>query len=453
MEERGPELFAGGIFFPVLLLGRDTAFAWVAPADWVELRGGACLSLSLSLKAKKIILIAGVAGNIAFFFYFKLLSSFVSLFNSLFHAGFSLDRIVIPIGFSFILFQCISYLLDIWHGKAKPNKNILEFALYVVFFPKLMQGPIVKYQDMQPYLSNRHAGFQDVVQGLERFIVGLAKKVLLADSLGSTVSAIFAQTHAAMDPATAWLGSILFTIQIYLDFSGYSDMAIGTARCFGFRFAENFDFPYSSASISEFWRRWHISLGAWFREYLYIPLGGSRRGNVYFNLFVVFLVTGLWHGSTLPYILWGICHGLCVMMERFLMKKGWYGKIPAPVRWLYVMFVVNLGWVVFQASAWDDFAGYLKRMLGIGFDASALTYSFSYFLTPRVLALSVASIALMAVLGNRKVQARLQAWNEGSSWFALFKYMMLLFLFAVSVCGIGEFVQALPLFSILSNSR
>lgn len=395
------------------------------------------LSLSLSLKAKKIILIAGVAGNIAFFFYFKLLSSFVSLFNSLFHAGFSLDRIVIPIGFSFILFQCISYLLDIWHGKAKPNKNILEFALYVVFFPKLMQGPIVKYQDMQPYLSNRHAGFQDVVQGLERFIVGLAKKVLLADSLGSTVSAIFAQTHAAMDPATAWLGSILFTIQIYLDFSGYSDMAIGTARCFGFRFAENFDFPYSSASISEFWRRWHISLGAWFREYLYIPLGGSRRGNVYFNLFVVFLVTGLWHGSTLPYILWGICHGLCVMMERFLMKKGWYGKIPAPVRWLYVMFVVNLGWVVFQASAWDDFAGYLKRMLGIGFDASALTYSFSYFLTPRVLALSVASIALMAVLGNRKVQARLQAWNEGSSWFALFKYMMLLFLFAVSVCGIA----------------
>ena len=387
-------------------------------------------------KAKKLVLMTGIVGNVAFFFYFKLFGACISLFNELFHTGFSIDKIVIPIGFSFILFQCISYLLDIWSGKVKPNRNLLDFALYVVFFPKLMQGPIVKYQDMQPYLRNRHTGFPDVVAGLERFIVGLAKKVLLADTLGVTVSSIFSQTYAGMDPATAWLGSILFTLQIYLDFSGYSDMALGIARCFGFRFAENFDFPYSSTSVSEFWRRWHISLGAWFREYLYIPLGGSRKGNVYFNLFVVFLVTGLWHGSTLPYILWGICHGLCVMMEKFLMKRGLYGKIPVFIRWFYVMFVVNLGWVVFQTSTWDMFKEYVKRMLGVGFDASTLSFSFPYFLTPRVLALAGLSILLMVVLRNERVQGRLRAWNERSTVFVLCKYVVLLALFAVSVFGI-----------------
>ena len=266
--------------------------------------------------------------------------------------------------------------------------------------------------------------------------MGLAKKVLVADVLALTVNRIFSFTYGQMDVASAWLGSILFTLQIYLDFSGYSDMAIGIGRMFGFRIPENFNFPYASTSISEFWRRWHITLGAWFREYLYIPLGGSRKGNVYLNLFIVFLVTGIWHGSSLVFILWGICHGLCVMMERFLVQKGWYEKIPKILRWLYTMLVVNIGWIAFKTPTLDMFKTYIKHLLGM-MPAAEPDFTWTYCLfNQRLIILSLFVVICLCVFQNGRVQERLLKWDKNSIGFSIVKYVLLSLLFVLSVCAV-----------------
>lgn len=237
-------------------------------------------------KYNKKLLLLGVIFNIGVLVYFKYTNLIIMTIDEILHQSHNTIEILAPLGISFIIFQCISYLLDIYFDKANPCCDLLSFTLYIVFFPKLSQGPIVKYRDMCGEIQNRNIRFNEFVQGCERFIVGLSKKVLVADLLASTVSSIFSFTNVGMDVGTAWLGMFCFTVQLYMDFSGYSDMAIGMAKMFGFHFQENFNFPYLSLSITEFWRRWHISLGAWFREYLYFPLGGSRKGNVYINLFI-----------------------------------------------------------------------------------------------------------------------------------------------------------------------
>ena len=379
----------------------------------------------------------GVVGNMAFFFYYRLWNEFAKLIDSVMSFSLTIDNLLIPLGLSVILVHGISSLLDSQHSKATPNKNLVDFALYMIFFPKLAQGPIVKYYEFEPYLRNRKVDFEDLATGLERFIVGLAKKVLLADVFALTVNAIFSHTYScAMDTASAWIGSILFTLQIYLDFSGYSDMSIGIGRMFGFRFPENFNFPYSSTSISEFWRRWHITLGAWFREYLYIPLGGSRKGNVYLHLFIVFLVTGIWHGSSLVFILWGICHGLCVMMERFLNKKGLYEKIPKLLRWLYTMFVVNIGWIAFKTPNLDMFKTYIKHLLGL-MPVVDPNFTWSYYLLNQHLCiLTLFVMVCLYVFQNGRVQESLRKWDKNSIGFSIVKYVLLTILFVLSVCAV-----------------
>lgn len=392
--------------------------------------------LALLSKKWKPFLSIGVVGNLAFFFYYKIWNEFARLIDGLLSSNLTIEKLVIPIGLSFILFHGISYLLDIRHGKVKPNRNFAEFALYMLFFPKLAQGPIVKYYEFEPYLRNRKVVFEDLVSGLERFIVGLAKKVLVADVLALTVNRIFSVTYGQMDVASAWLGSILFTLQIYLDFSGYSDMAIGIGRMFGFRIPENFNFPYASTSISEFWRRWHITLGAWFREYLYIPLGGSRKGNVYLHLFIVFLVTGIWHGSSLVFILWGICHGLCVMMERFLVQKGWYEKIPKILRWLYTMLVVNIGWIAFKTPTLDMFKTYIKHLLGM-IPVVEPNFIWSYYLlNQRIVILILFVMVCLCIFQNERVQECLRKWDKRSVGFSIVKYVLLTILFVLSVCAV-----------------
>lgn len=391
--------------------------------------------LALLSKKWKPFLSIGVVGNLAFFFYYKIWNEFAKLIDGLLSSSLTIDKLVIPIGLSFILFHGISYLLDIRHGKAKPNRNFAEFALYMLFFPKLAQGPIVKYYEFAPNLRNRQVDFEGLVSGLERFIVGLAKKVLIADVFGLTVNRIFASI-GGMDMPSAWIGSILFTMQIYLDFSGYSDMAIGIGRMFGFKMPENFNFPYASTSISEFWRRWHITLGAWFREYLYIPLGGSRKGNVYLNLFIVFLVTGIWHGTSWVFVLWGICHGLCVMMERFLIQKGWYEKIPKIFRWLYTMMVVNIGWIAFKVTDFKMLKAYARHLFGKDLNLERLTFDWSYFLSFRIILLMAIGVAGMIILGNTRVQDRLRQWDKEVVGFAIVKYVLLAMLFFLSVCAI-----------------
>lgn len=265
--------------------------------------------LGLLGKKFKAVLIVGVLLNLGVLFYYKYLNLIVSTYNDIFHQNCSLWEIIAPLGISFITFQCISYLMDLYQSKDQVCSNALDFALYISFFPKLSQGPIVKYKDIESQLKYRTITFDKFVAGVERFIIGLSKKVLLADILGQTASSIFGNMDMGMDAGTAWIALISYSFSLYMDFSGYSDMAIGMAAMMGFEFKENFAFPYLSTSVTEFWRRWHISLGAWFREYLYFPLGGSRRENVYLNLFIVFLATGIWHGATWVYLFWGAMHG------------------------------------------------------------------------------------------------------------------------------------------------
>lgn len=393
--------------------------------------------MALLSKRWRPFLTVGIIGNIGFFFYFKIWNALIGLFNDLFSSNISLATIVIPIGLSFVLFHAISYLMDIKNGKAKPNGNFAEFALYMLFFPKLAQGPIVKYYEFEPYLHNRQVSLSALVEGIERFIIGLAKKVLVADVLAVYVNKSFLSVQEA-GAGVAWIGSILFTLQIYIDFSGYSDMAIGLGRMFGFKIPENFNFPYSSTSISEFWRRWHISLGSWFKEYLYIPLGGSRTGNVYLNLLIVFLVTGLWHGVSSVFILWGLMHGLCVIVEKYLSKKGWFERIPKFIRWIYTMFVVNIGWIAFKTPTWADFGRFVKYLLGM-VPTGEKDALWLYFMTnQRLLVLFFVCVLVMTIFGNVCVQKRLRQWNEKSVVFAIVKSAVLLLLFVVAICGIAS---------------
>ena len=420
----------------VLLIGVSLAFFAWANVDAVPILLW-LIALNyvvalLSLKFRKILLV-GVILNIATLFYYKYLDTMLEWLGSLNSTSFRVQDILAPLGISFIIFHNISYLLDIYRGKVKPNKNLVEVALYIVFFPKLIQGPIVKYYEMEGELKKRKTTLQDITYGVERFIIGLAKKVLVADILAATTNEILSRIQTGVDAPTAWLGVLLYTLVIYTDFSGYSDMAIGVGRFFGFHITENFYFPYSSLSITEFWRRWHISLGAWFREYLYFPLGGSRRGNVYFNLFVVFLITGIWHGASIIYWLWGIAHGLCVMIERAVFSRNWYKKIPQFFKWFTTFFIVGIGWIVFQTGNPIGFITYIKALLGM--HSQQVTFHFSFYLTGRILFLILLCFVCMFVFDKKRVREKLQFWNENSKVFQTVKYIGLSLLFALSLAG------------------
>lgn len=345
-------------------------------------------------------------------------------FNRTLHCEYALWEIIAPLGISFIIFECISYLMNLYLGKAEKCENFLDFALFLSFFPKLAQGPIVQYRDMEGQLKGRTIAFDQVVSGTERFIIGLSKKVLLGDILSQTYSGIF-QLGTRIDTGTAWIAVLSYTFGLYMDFSGYSDMAIGIASMFGFSFKENFNFPYMSTSVGEFWRRWHISLGVWFREYIYFPLGGSRKGNVYLHLFIVFLITGIWHGSAWVYLLWGIWHGVSVVIERYIMKKSWYQKIPVFIKWAVTFFIVSVGWVAFNVPSLTDLWNFVGCLFGRG---TAVSFSAIFYLTPRLLTIWSVVIAGTLIFSRLKVQNTLRRWNEQSGVFNIVKYLVLLLL-------------------------
>ncbi len=271
----------------------------------------------------------------------------------------------LPVGISFFTFSALSYIFDVYRGKAEGERNILTAALYIAFFPKLISGPIMQYAAFREQLAAFRTTKEDVFAGLELFLVGLFKKLLLADRLGVVFTAIHGQSDMAA--ATAWLGMILYSLQLYYDFSGYSDMAIGLARMMGFHIDPNFDHPYTSRNVSEFWRRWHISLGAWFRDYVYIPLGGNRCGTKrqLMNLAAVWLLTGIWHGSTLNFVFWGVYHGLFIVLERFVIKDR-LDAVPHAVRALLTDLVVFIGWVFFFSPSLGAGFAYVGQMLGAG---------------------------------------------------------------------------------------
>ena len=298
----------------------------------------------------KLILVLDIIFNLGLLGFFKYASFATVVLVNYLHMPFKIWGIALPIGISFFTFQIMSYIIDLYRGKFPVQKNIINLALYISFFPQLIAGPIVRYEDINEQLENRTVTMEKSVEGIRRFILGLGKKVIIANTVALGADRIYGLEPSTLTAPLIWAASILYTLQIYYDFSGYSDMAIGLGRMFGFEFLENFNYPYMSCSISEFWRRWHISLGTWFREYLYIPLGGNRKGKVrsYVNLMIVFFLTGFWHGAGFTFIFWGVYHGFFRCIERLGFSK--ILEKCKPLAWIYTFFVVNLGWVFFRVG-------------------------------------------------------------------------------------------------------
>jgi alginate O-acetyltransferase complex protein AlgI len=321
--------------------------------------------------SERLILAAALGANLLLLGVFKYanflsdnLNEILSIFGA---APTRLDPIHLPIGISFFTFQAITYLVDVHRGEAPLERSPFRVALYIALFPQLIAGPIVRYRQVAAQLVHRHASLEDLNEGVRRFILGLGKKVLVANTLALPADRIFAIPPDQLEPATAWLGLTCFTFQIYFDFSGYSDMAIGLGRCFGFRFPENFNWPYRSRSMREFWRRWHMTLSSFFRDYVYIPLRGNRGGlgRTYANLLIIFLLCGLWHGASWTFVVWGLIHGAFLIVER-TRAGDWIRAAPRRVQSLYVLSVAMVGWVFFRSDDLAHAIAFLSAMVGGG---------------------------------------------------------------------------------------
>jgi len=314
-------------------------------------------------KWKKFWLVVSVVISVALLGLFKYADFFISSFNTVTGLGVPLLKLALPVGISFYTFQCLSYTIDVYRGNVPSQKNPISFGAYVALFPQLIAGPIVRYVDIARELNERKHCWDDVAQGLRRFLVGLAKKVIIADNFALLLK-LFRES-GEKSVLFYWMYAIAFTLNIYFDFSGYSDMAIGLGRVFGFRFIENFNYPYLSKSVAEFWRRWHMSLGSWFRDYIYIPLGGNRvsKGRWVFNTLVVWMLTGMWHGAAWNFVLWGLLYAVCLMAEKWIPALQ---KLPTILRRGYTLLVVVLGFVLFNAENMTQAGSDIAGMFGFG---------------------------------------------------------------------------------------
>lgn len=382
--------------------------------------GGLCLGRFGTAPARKAALVCTVAANLGLLGYFKYYTFAANTLAAL--AGRQLlpvREIALPLGISFYTFQAMSYVIDLYRGKTAVQKNWFRVALYVSFFPQLVAGPIVLYTQVEHQLTSRSVSLTRFSYGVKRFLYGLGKKVILANGFATRADQVFALEPGLVSTPLAWLGTLYYTLQIYYDFSGYSDMAIGLGQMFGFDFPENFNYPYLSKTVSEFWRRWHMTLSSWFRDYLYIPLGGNRKGSVrtLVNLFVVFLATGLWHGANWQFVAWGLWYGVLLILERTVLKPI-LPRLPAWLSHLYALFFILCGWVIFRAPGLRAGVLWLKAMVlpAAGFAAYPLTR----YLDPRTLLLVATGLALCgpvqalfprfkAALYNKEVTGPLQA--------------------------------------------
>lgn len=312
------------------------------------------------------VLMLSVIFNLGLLFVFKYLTFAGSILDRLFGVNLAFPDIALPIGISFFTFQAMSYVIDVYFQKVEVQSNILYIGLYVAFFPQLIAGPIVRYETVADQIQNRKETYDDLLDGFARFVAGLAKKVLLANNFAILADQAFdaIKNGDTISVMFGWLGAFAYTFQIFFDFSGYSDMAIGLGKMFGFHFLENFNYPYVSTSITEFWRRWHMSLGTWFRDYLYIPLGGNRcsKSRHIFNLFVTWLLTGLWHGANFTFILWGLVYFALLVFEKLTEIHKKSSGISNAFKWIYTMFFVVLGWVLFRAESISDASIYLRSL-------------------------------------------------------------------------------------------
>lgn len=382
------------------------------------------------VRAQVLVMAAASCAVLLCLFRYKYLDFAAEIWNRLFQKGVSGSSLLAPLGISFITFSAISYLADIYQEKA-PAGSLLDCALYLSFFPKVVSGPIVLWRDFQPQGMGRRASLDRIVDGLNRIMTGFAKKLILADMFGACIEEIDAA--AGVDALSAWGAVLLYMLQIYYDFAGYSDIAIGLAKLFGFEFRENFDFPYRARSITEFWRRWHISLGAWFREYVYIPLGGNRRGRgrTLWNLAVVFALTGVWHGAGWNYILWGAMNGAFVLLERVVRDRPLYRKTPGLLKWAGASFITMMCWELFRFQSLTELAAWLRIMLGL-VRPDTLLFTWRYYFDFRMVFLVAVGILGATVLGGERVRRAYGRFAAAKAGFAV-QEVGLLLLFVLSI--------------------
>ena len=362
-----------------------------------------------------------VACNLGLLFVFKYLNFTVETVNH-FGLNLTIPGIELPIGISFFTFQALSYVLDVAMGKTEVQRNILNLGLYISFFPQLIAGPIVKYATVAHQIEGRVETWDDFAAGCARFLTGLAKKVIIANQMAVVADKVFGMGAWEVSTPLAWLGSLCYTFQIYYDFSGYSDMAIGLGKMFGFHFLENFDHPYAATSITGFWRKWHISLSTWFRDYLYIPLGGNRVGSkakLVRNLFVVWLLTGVWHGANWTFVAWGLLYFYLLYLEKFL---HWGEKWPKPLKWAYTFLMVNFLWVLFRSDTVSKAWHFLLVMLGIdgtgGWDGQC-----TFYLREYAVILALAAVFMFPFAGwlrDRLYAVRIAGHDLNALWDLLY---------------------------------
>lgn len=359
-------------------------------------------------KRKLLWLTLTILLDLGILIYFKYTNFLLENISAVFNHELDPIHVVMPIGISFYTFQAISYLVDVYRGDVQVQRNLYKVMLYISLFPQLVAGPIVKYHDVCEQIDGRKENLSNFALGLRRFIVGLSKKMLIANTMGAVADKVFTLPVEQVDPLVSWIGAIAYAFQIYYDFSGYSDMAIGLCLMFGFRLPENFNYPYISASITEFWRRWHISLSTWFKEYLYIPLGGNRvnKSRNYFNLFVVFLATGVWHGASWNFIFWGLWHGIFIIIEKLTgwhkLEKGFGVKV---LRHAATLLIVLVGWVFFRAETFSDACRYVGNMFGAFSHVESQT-PVSYYLDRHAMLVMLAAIVLSMPVARQMIHIK-----------------------------------------------
>lgn len=393
-------------------------YAWGEPIYVFLMLGSVAINWLLGLcierfnNKKKTILICSIGYNIGLLFLFKYVNFAINLINKGLNVELTYIGVSLPIGISFFTFQALSYVVDVYRAEVKAQKNYFNLLLYISLFPQLIAGPIVKYHDIENQILKREVTVDKMVRGSKRFIYGLSKKVMIANVMAFMVDSIFVLPTSQLNGLATWIGAIAYMFQIYFDFSGYSDMAIGLGEIFGFNFMENFNFPYTATSIKEFWNKWHISLSTWFKVYLYIPLGGNRKGEIrtYMNLTAVFLATGIWHGANLTFLVWGIGHGILMILERTKCSPVKIFRYKS-LQWLYTMLSVCLLFVIFRADTISYGLEYIKLMftgwnLSDGNHAVALqlinTVSILTFLTAIILSSNKLTTWIAPIYGKRE---------------------------------------------------
>lgn len=406
---------------PVLLAASIIFYAWGEPVYVVLmilsiLLNYAC-GMDIALKAEnerkaRNSMIFAVTVNVLILGFFKYYGFLLDIVNGILPVNLPYRELALPIGISFFTFQEISYIVDVYRGKAKAQSSLIRFALYIAMFPQLIAGPIVRYEDIEPQLEQRHVSAKKLGQGAFLFIIGLAKKAILANTMGEIFEEISAISASNLSVLMAWLGCISYAFQIYFDFSGYSDMAIGLGRMFGFEFKKNFDYPYISKSITEFWRRWHISLSSWFREYVYIPLGGNQctiSKNIV-NLLIVWALTGMWHGAAWNFIVWGIYYGVILIMEKYVWGAV-VDSLPKVVRRIYTMVLILIGWVFFFSPSLGYALRYLFAMVGGG---AGIADSNAFFLLLTHWLFYLLAILGSSAAGSRILKSVIRIWGNSA---------------------------------------